>query len=359
MVPILLSSYLIAVAFVVADIREGEEPNKISFEENAHSFIPSELKNAVENLDIENSLQEVENIAISAEKSRKEGILPTEYADELHNRMVVILEVITEQLKDKINAYRFLNSKGVDRIITPIIGINHDPLRKQLLILIKTLFNVAPITTNALIPISVVDKLLDIFENDDNLALKAHALDIMYVWLPNNPVIQARVMKLKGLESFYNQISKLDITVIHTLVDLFNKILAEHVRARKTQTQRNKEDYEMMQIYQMIGLIERMSTPQVCNGLLNILEALMSFKNDHIQISPLIFELVKNTKPFCLKMYKGNVKAIDLFEKLYKFVSNWHNRDLMVSIGLNITEVITVIEDFAINLKEHENRDEF
>lgn len=271
--------------------------------------------------------------------------------------MVSTIEDITEQLKDKANAYKFLNSKGIDRIITPTIGINDDALKEQLLILIKTLFDVAPVTTNDLIPISVVDKLLDIFEHDDNLDLKAHALDIMHAWLPNSPIIQARVMKLKGLEPFYDQVSKLDVKDIHTLLDLFNKILEEHTKVRDNKSQKTKEDYEKMQLYQKIGLIERMSTPQVCNGLFNILESL-EFTNDDTQISNSVLELVKNMKKFCLKMYKGKDKALKLFDELKEYVKNPQKIELMRSLDLNVTDIVMLVEDFAKHLKANV-RDEF
>ncbi|XP_045780488.1 uncharacterized protein LOC123877679 [Maniola jurtina] len=356
MFSLLLPYYFIVVCSVADDLIEERTP--IFSQENEHYSTPSAVQDVGENKNIESSLQKIENLAASAEKSRREGILPTDHADKLHSRIVETLEDITEQLKHKTKAYKFLNSKGVDRIITPIIGTTYEPLKKQLLIVIKTLFNVAPITTKALIPISVVDKLLDIFEHDDNLALKAHALDIMYIWLPNNPTVQARVMRRKGLEAFYNQISKLDNTAIYTLLDLFHKILKEHIDARNSKSQRNKEDYERMQLYQTIGLIERMATPQVCNGLFNILEALMTFSNDDKQVSILIFELVKNMKTFCLKLYKGKDKAIQLFEGLENYFMDPQNVDLLHSLELNMTEVIVVVKDFVKNLKDSV-RDEF
>ncbi|XP_034837391.1 uncharacterized protein [Maniola hyperantus] len=356
----MVSLQLPLIYFILCSVADDriEERNPIFSQESEYSSTPSAVQDVDENKNIESFVQRIENIAASAEKSHREGILPSEHTDELHSRMVEILEDIMEQLKHKTNTYKFLNSKGVDRIITPIIGLNYEPLKKQLLIIIKTLFKVAPITTKALIPISVVDKLLDIFEHDDNLALKAHALDIMYIWLPNNPIVQARVMRLKGLEPFYQQISKVDNTVIYTLLDLFHKILKEHIEVRNNKSQRNKEDYERMQLYQMIGLIERMSTPEVCNGLLNILEALMLSTNDDKQVITLIFELVKNMKIFCLKLYKGKDKASKLFDELENYFTNPQNLDLLRSLELNMTEVIMVVKDFVKNLKENV-RDEF
>ncbi|XP_032523462.2 uncharacterized protein LOC116774808 [Danaus plexippus] len=290
--------------------------------------------------EVANAIEKIELIAASAEKSRREGILPEEHSEELYDVMVDSLVDLIEIVKNPQNTYRFLNKKGVDRIITPIIGINYDPLKKQFLLLIKTLFKVTPTTTKALMPASVVDKLLDIFVNDDNLSLKAHAVDIMDVWLPENPKLQARVMRLQGLEPFYHQVSKLDNSVVETLLGLFNKILSEHVNARSNRAQKTKGDFEELRLYEMIGLIERMSTPTVCYGLLNIIEAFSPLDED--QPFPLtIFELLKNIKPFCLNTYRGRAQAIKVFGDLANFISNRKES------FRNLTDFRILLEDYV------------
>ncbi|CAG9569526.1 unnamed protein product [Danaus chrysippus] len=299
--------------------------------------------------DVGRAIEKIEMIAASAEKSRRERILPEEHSEELYNEMVDTFADLIEIVKNPQNTYRFLNTKGVDRIITPIIGINYDPLKKQFLLLIKTLFKVTPTTTKALMPASVVDKLLDIFENDDNLSLKAHAVDIMDMWLPENPKLQARVMRLKGLEPFYHQVSKLDNSVVEILLGLFNKILSEHVHYRSNRAQKTKEDFEKIRLYEMIGLIERMSTPTVCYGLLNIIEV-FSPLNDDQPFSLTIFELVKNIKPFCLNIYRGKAQAIKVFEDLANIISNRKES------FRNITDFRILLEDYVKYIKV---RDEF
>lgn len=216
----------------------------------------------------------------------------------------------------------------------------------------KTLFDVVPNTTNALMPNSLVDRMLDVFENDDDLDFKGMALDILYVWLPNNPKLQARVMKLKGLEPFYHQMSKLDLNVNQKLLSLFNKILQEHVTARNNLSQKTKTDYDNVKLYQMIGLIERMSTPYVCNGFLNVIEIITLNENVKSLQMPII-ELIKNVKPFCFEVYKGKTKAINLFQDFYEILSNERAKSALDEMGLNVTEIKADINNYLLKLKEN------
>lgn len=291
----------------------------------------------------------IETVGNAAEKAERDGIVPTEDTEKLYDAMVHVLGDIIESIKDVNNAYKFLDAKGIERVLVSNLVLSYPELRNRLLILMDVLFEVAPITTNALTPASVVDRLLDIFENDENLALKARALDVLYLWLPNNPTVQARVMKVKGLEPFYHQVAKLDTSVIRTLLELFNKILKEHIEARNENIQNTKADLDRLRLYQKIGLIERMSTPTVCNGLLNIFE--IAWQNNAKDTNTLIpvFEIINNIKPFCIEIYKGKKKALQFFETLSRFVTDPEKKDLMVSF--NLSEVQSVIQDYVEKLK--------
>ncbi|XP_050357366.1 uncharacterized protein LOC126778061 [Nymphalis io] len=313
-----------------------------------------------EGRDIEYIVEKIELLTAPGETSL-EGSKDNTNAELKYDETVKKLEELIDFLKIPKNVYKFFNIKGVQRVITPIVGVSSERVTKQLLIIIKTLFNVAPSTTTALIPISIVDKLLDIFEHDDNLALKTHALDILYVWLPNNPRVQARVMKLKGLEPFYDQISKLDSTVIYTLLDLFNKILEEHLTVRADNSLKNKDIFNKRNLYEKIGLVERMSTQTVCNGILNIFELILPLTdNRNEQVPKIIINLMKNIKPFCLKIYNRKTlkKAYKVFEGLKSYFTNTDTTALLFKLGFNLTEVKTILEDYDKKLNDNA-RDEF
>ncbi|CAH2097179.1 unnamed protein product [Euphydryas editha] len=332
-------------------IEERTEAMSSVIENNNES---QEMKHVSEPKDIENVLEKIDQIAELVDKSRNKGILTTAEAEEKYDEIVDVLEDLVHILKTPENAETFLKIKGVDKIIPLIVGTGYERLKKQVLIVIKTLFNVAPSTTTLLIPVTVVDKLLDIFEHDANLALKTHALDIMHNWLPNNPRVQARVMKVKGLEPFYDQVSKLEESVIYTLLDLFNRILEEHVRARNDTSLENYSLYK--KLYQQIGLIERMSTPQVCTGLLNIFELILPFKEKDEQFSKVIVELMKNIKPFCLKIYINKSRPYKIFSAFKSYFAD--KMDVFVKLGYDSTEVTMLLEEFSKKFNDN-SRDEF
>lgn len=296
----------------------------------------------------------IEELALNAEKSSE--IDSTEDTDVNHDSMAEILDEIIYSVKDQTHAYQFMKSNGLSRVISANLGIDHPEMRTKLLILLKTLFEVAPVTTKALIPKGIVTRLLDIFESDPNLALKAHALDVLYQWLPNNPDIQVRVMKLKGLEPFYAQINQLDISVIQTLLELFNTILKEHVEARSEIAQVTKKDHDRHVLYQKIGLLERMETSNVCNGLVNIFEIVWAYKSNG-ELMKVVLELIENTKPFCGDLLKGKTKALALFEAMLKFVRDDEKKEYFEEIGLDAAKFESVLEDYVDKVRTE--RDEF
>ncbi|XP_026754142.3 uncharacterized protein LOC113514295 [Galleria mellonella] len=300
------------------------------------------------NDDLSRAIEKIEEITATAEQST----LSIEDIEKLHEEMVPKIDDVIEMTKNPNNAYKFLKDKGIDRIVIPNLDIPNAKAKTQLLLLLKILFDIAPTTINAVIPINVVDKLLDIFENEDNLALKAHVLDILYVWLPENPKVQARVMKLKGLEPFYEQISKLDTNVIHTLLDLFNKIVKEHMEIRNNKQLRNKIDTDKLSLYQRIGLIERLSTTPVCNGLLNIFEDTWSYSTKDNDVIVPVLDLIIKIKPFCLKKFQGKAKAVELFDALLKFVKEDETKEYLESFNLNASDVERTLMEYVNFFKE-------
>ncbi|XP_072932985.1 uncharacterized protein [Epargyreus clarus] len=335
----------LSAGYLAIDIGMEAEHEVINTEE---SFVITHPPDVSDNYNhVEEVIERIEHRSILAEKRIKEGILPIEYTEELYSKMAEEVEELVDFANETINVYNFLNAKGIERTILPNIGIDYAPLKRQLLLLIKKLFDVAPITTNAVMPMGIVDKVLDIFDEDDNLALKAHALDILYVWLPDNPRIQTRVMKMKGLEPFYYQIPKLDSSVIVQLLDLFNKISEEHVKARTKDVQRSKADHERLKLYQRIGLIERMSTPTFCNGLLNILETTWSYNTDDNEMAKPIFEVIKNVRPFCINIFKAKPRHTKLFHVLLNYVDNPIKVAYFENKGMNITEMREILNEYS------------
>lgn len=321
-------------------------------------FLPTSTPEPISATEIiEQAITNMESVAATAAKLTRERILPSEETEKHYDEMIETLADVIEIVRTPVNAYKFLKAKGIDRIIFPNIDIQYSKLRGQLLILLKVLFEVVPTTTDAVIPISTIDKLLDIFENDENLAMKAHVLDIFYIWLPENPKAQVRVMKLKGLEPFYNQITKLDTSVISTLLDLFNTILDEHIKVRKD-LQKNKVDSDKLLLYQQAGLIERMSTPTVCNGLLNIFQNTWSYITEDNDVIGPVLDLVKNMKPYCMSTLKGRSKSKELFNALLKYVQDDNKKEYLESLDLNVTDIKAVLEDYVRELK-YTVRDEF
>ncbi|CAG5014334.1 unnamed protein product [Parnassius apollo] len=299
-----------------------------------------------------------EETSLQAAKSEREGILPRENTVELYDEMTSILQDIIDLNMNSNNVYKFLRNKGLDRVVAPCLHISYTPLRRLLLILTKQLFDIAPTTAKVAIPISVVDSLLEILEKDDNVAIKAYVIDILYLWLPGNVKVQVRVMKLKGLDMFYNQIKNLDFTAIHTLLNLFNKILEEHIEVKSGYAQKTKENTEDLVLYQRIGLLERMSTAHVCNGLLNIFETSLPLLSKTDQIMPPIFELVKMIKPFCLKFFKGKSKPLEIFEKLFKLLEDKRSVKFEELHKINMTDIHEVLDQYVQELKSAISKDE-
>lgn len=321
--------------------------------DNSSSLLPSSNEGS-NDITTEKATQMIEKLALTAEKSAEKGSV--EDTDVYYDSMAQILEDIIYSVKVKTNAYQFLKSKGLSRVISTNLGTDHPEMRTKLLILLNTLFEVAPVTTNALIPKGIVSRLLDIFENDPNLAHKARVLDVLNKWLPNNPEIQVRVMKLKGLEPFYTHINLLDISVIQTLLELFNTILKEHIEARSEKAQVTKRDHDRQVLYQKIGLLERMETSNVCNGLVNIFQVVWPY-NTNGELVKVLLELMEKSKRFCGEILKGKTKALALFEAVLKFLKNVEKQSYFDEIGLDATKFVSVLEDYVAKVRTE--RDEF
>lgn len=313
--------------------------------------------------DMEDAIQNIESLALIADQMAKINVISTSDTESFYNYMIEAIDKVNKAIRQSDNVYKFFNVNGVLRIMSNNLMNPHPKLRTKLLLLLKDIFNLAPTTAESLLPLNIVDRLVDIYENDNNLALKAHALDILYKWLPNNPKIQVRIMKITTLETLYKQVNKLDIGVVQTLMELFNLLIKEHLNVRNDKAQIIKDDGETMNLYQSIGLLEHMSTPKVCNGLLNILEMLWSYnrnENDHINT---ILELIKNVQPFCLKIYKKKTKAVNLFEALLKYVKDEERKEYLEKHGVDEVDVASVLERYLgkkfEDARDAEAKDEF
>ncbi|XP_022827563.1 uncharacterized protein LOC111357198 [Spodoptera litura] len=290
--------------------------------------------------DMEEALQSLENFMTTAETNNN---------GQAYEAVLEILHSIVEYTRNSNNAYKFIKAKGIDRVIPQCLKSNNDQVKSRTLIFMKSLFDIAPTTVSASMPIVIVDLILDIFENG-NLALKAHAVDVLAYWLPENPRVQARVMKIKGLVPFYDQVDKLDTHVIASLVNLFNKILKEHIQVR-SDSQKHLVDNDKMKFYLRIGLLEYMSTDTVCNGILDILMKLWSFSAKEQVVMAIAFDLIKNIKPYCLQTYQNTDRAKKLFNALSTFVNDRDNKEFFDMYNLNMTDVALVIGEYMEKLK--------
>lgn len=294
-------------------------------------------------------IEKFEQKAAAADKLDREGTKSQEEIYPYYDDMSVDANTIVDLLDDDpTNAYKFLEFGGIETVINSQLAIFHLGLRTQLLNLTKKLFEMAPSTTNAMMPPNAVDKIVDIFEGDSDEGIKAKALDILYVWLPNNPRIQARVMKMKGLEPFYEQALKLDGTVVNILLDLFNKILEEHYHARSQKKYSKTSDLNKLNIYKKIGLIERLSNPVTCNGLLNIFEATNS-RWQSADVTLPVFKLLKKVNNHCFSVFKGNNKALQIFENFLKTLTE--KESFLSEKGLNATEFRIMLKTYIEKLK--------
>lgn len=316
-------------------VSDSIEPSTITYQTN------DDMK------DIDKNLEEIKQLITIMNKYDRD--VPRERIEELYEKITEKFKDLTSSLKTSDDAYKILNNKETDQIIKSIININYEPLKKQLLVLMKTLFSVAPVTTKELLPPQIIDKVLDIFKKDKSF-LKTLALEIISMWLPNNPKIQARFMKLNGLELLYDQITKLDTSLVFNLLALFNNILEEHLSIRN-KSHKDENVYEKIKLYEHIGLIDRISTPTLCNGLLNIF-AIMSQRND-FEIQPTVISLLKNIKPFCLRSYNGKIQAAKILEVLKTHVIDLYEEDSEHSV-----EALKLLDEYITYIKDGRH-DEF
>uniref|UniRef100_A0A2H1W799 SFRICE_003839 n=1 Tax=Spodoptera frugiperda TaxID=7108 RepID=A0A2H1W799_SPOFR len=285
--------------------------------------------------DLEEALQNLESFMATAEANNNEAA---------YENALDVLHSLVEYTRNSNNAYKFIKLKGIDRIIPMNLKSNNIKVRTRTLIFMKSLFDIAPTTMSASMPIVIVDKILDIFETD-KMPLKSHAVDVLTYWLPGNPRVQARVMKLKGLVPFYDQVDKLDTHVIVSLVNLFTKVLQEHIRVR-SDSQKHLVDNDQMKFYLRTGLLEYMSTETVCNGLLDILTKLWSSSSEEHGVLVVAFDLIKTIQPYCLTMYQTNERAKKLFADLSTFVNDADNQEFFDVYNLNVTDVALVVAGY-------------
>ncbi|XP_053619459.1 uncharacterized protein LOC128680379 [Plodia interpunctella] len=339
--------------YTTADVEISTPVNDVisgSEEQESSVFSKEKINKAIEN---------IEEISSTAENSNRKGILPVEDIEKMYNAMNANFEDIIEMLANPNNAYEFLQAKGLDRIMITNIETPYTPLRNTILNLLKILFDVAPSTADAVMPARMIDKVLDIFVTDDDLTVKENVVDILDIWLPENPRVQARVMKIKGLVPFYEQISKLEVRGVRTLLNLFNKILKEHLDVRYKKPQKSKRDGEELKLYQRIGLIEHMSRKEVCNGLLEIFRFTWHSEPEN-ELSVLILDLSTKVAPFCLNAFKGKLEAEELFDNFLKYLKEQDRQEYLAKFGMNASDIETIVTNYLDSLKQvSEMKDEF
>lgn len=294
---------------------------------------------------VENCEQKI-GLALTAEQ---DGVLSEDEMQKLYDDAITALDDLIELMNNPTSVYFFFKMKAVLTILKPHFS-KHNELTSRLLILMKTLFSIAPTTSSSMMPIKFVDRLLDIFDSDAHMGLRVHSLDILALWLPGNPKVQARVMKLKGLEPFYKEIDKFDSSVIRTLLTLFNDILSEHLAARKDDALK-PTDTKKLDIYKKIGLLERAETSTFCNGLLNIFENIWSYSVIHDDIVLPVFDLTKNLKQFCLYKFNDRGKAMELFQDFMKHVIKLKDKESKVFNMDKLLVYEEVLNDYIDKLK--------
>ncbi|XP_063541930.1 uncharacterized protein LOC134750641 [Cydia strobilella] len=304
------------------------------------------------------AMEEFMAAAELGQKMAQDGIHTQEETEKQYVKMAQLLEEMLHYMYSANNAYSFLQAKGLNTIIVPNMHITFSQLRTSLLQLLKALFDIAPTTTVTAIPDTILDKLVDIYEQDDDLDIKIHAIELLSVWLPGNPQAQTRVMKMKGLLPFYKQLAKLDPLLTKLTLELFNKIMNEHIAARNKKLQKNKADYKTFQRYQQMGLIERLSTPLFCNGLLKIFEAVFSTGSEHKDtkdLLPPVLKLLQVIKPHCSRVYNGRSKVETLINQVLEKVQEPSTREDLEKQMVNVTEVIESLTEFAelVKLIDH------
>lgn len=305
---------------------------------------------------VQDAVENCEEKMLAALNAEQEGNLTEDEMQTLYKDAIFALEDLTELMDSPSNVYSFYKMRAVDTILKP-----HFPkfreLTVRLLTLTKTLFSVAPTTSSAMMPVKFVDRLLDLFDSDAHMSLRMHSLDILALWLPGNPKVQARVMKLKGLEPFYKDINKFDSSVVRTLLTMFNEILFEHLAVMKDDAQRTLTDQQKMNVYKKIGLVDRVETSTFCNGLLNIFENIWSYSVSNDEILLPVFELTKNLKPLCISNFNDRVKALELFQDFKKHVNDLKEKDSKIFDMDKLLEYEEVFNGYIDKLKDV--RDEF
>lgn len=293
----------------------------------------------------------IENFELTAALAEKQLYDPDDLQAEvqiLYEQLIDILENIIEELAITTTAKDFLNENGVDRIVLPNLSINYSPLRKQLLLLLKVLIENNSLDAKEAIKTKFADKLVHIYETDSNIIHKAYVFDILEYLLPNNPKLQFRLITKYGLDVFYNQINKIYSETIFKMLNLFNELILEHMTiVNNTNLIIDMKD---LKLYKKMGFLEKISTQESCNGLLTVFDILWTSSKDHKEVLTTIEELLKNIKNLCLLRYRGQIKAIKLFDNILKYVKK-NKKEFDGNVK-------TIIEEYA-NYVKLESKDEF
>ncbi|KAJ2940032.1 hypothetical protein O0L34_g14065 [Tuta absoluta] len=303
-----------------------------------------------EDVHVNDAIKDFEEAAYNAVHFEKHGHPLIVDIPDCFETMAAKVANITDLLKDSRKVYKFIELRGIDRVIVPYLHYNQTSVRTNLLNLTQLLFDVAPMTTSAVMPLTTLGKLLNIFETDDNMTVKARTMYIFYAWLPENPRVQARVMQIKGLEPFYEQMHKLDAAVINTQMRLISKIIKEHIRARNSRT---ISDEKIFNTYIKMGLLEKLRSDNLCHGLFIIFTNIWKDKGEN-QTDTLypVFEIITDIEPYCNEKLKGTQDAVETLVAMYEYIARSGEATKLKyeGLGLNTTELKLVLNKYIIQL---------
>lgn len=297
--------------------------------------------------DILKAMRSLEKFGDVAEYKNKLNQVVTPRMKELFRSINVYIARIVQLTKHPEDANKFLEKDGFQKCVLPNMWIEYPEMRKNFLILTKQLLEVTPQTIKV-IPIELLDQLLRIFDKDDDLNNKSLVVDILYIWLPGHPKVQARVMQLSGLNPFYTHLPKLNTNVVYNMIDLFNTLIKEHRDFRNNSALYSEEEKKL---YQKIGLIQHISTRENCRGLLTIFhDAFQHNTKDNNILIPTL-ELMKLVQPTCTKRFKGLKKAFEFFTLLQNYISDKDNRKFLRDFMADADEIEAAINKYVEELK--------
>ncbi|CAG9118974.1 unnamed protein product [Plutella xylostella] len=256
-----------------------------------------------------------------------------------YEHLVPMIKKIRDHIRDPDNLDQFIASRGLENFFVNHLDIKHSGIRKELLQTLKLIFDLSPALTRQHLPEAVSESLVDIFETDDDLECKGLVLEILYSWLPENPHLQAKIIDYKGLDPFYMQITNLSADVIYTMLDLFNRILKEHLKGIS-----NLKD--LGTVGEGRDLLKYLATPKTCIGLFNVFEISFVYSTLENKLMVPVFQLMQSVAPICSESFARMSKSRSLFKDLLGYISKDVNKAYYKNLNINVTAVQDTVKGF-------------